>query len=319
LRIKLFAVVICLFILLTTISITSIMPTLGVTEQGEWITKYKVEDSQNNQLLMEVNFETGTNTTYSPILAGSELTVTFTVNVVVSGGGLRLTTNMLHSQIHSTFWSLVTVNYTALSSYNPNSAGVDFNGEGGTFDMIVYGRIANATVTTKPVPVTLVSLSSSGGDVLDQIRPLVVNAKVDVYQTLLTQKEDKLQSLIDGGVAAGYIEIYENVLKRAKAEAAAGQVDSAVALLHSLDVSNEPVSSTLEAIFLPALGGLAALAVVFVFLFMRARGKIRYVALVLEDQIKDLEGLTLRASKIDRTISSSLTTIEDRLKRLVGM
>jgi hypothetical protein len=319
LRIKLFAVAICLFILLTTISITSIMPTLGVTEQGEWITKYKVEDSQNNQLLMEVNFETGTNTTYSPILAGSELTVTFTVNVVVSGGGLRLTTNMLHSQIHSTFWSLVTVNYTALSSYNPNSAGVDFNGEGGTFDMIVYGRIANATVTTKPVPVTLVSLSSSGGDVLDQIRPLVVNAKVDVYQTLLTQKEDKLQSLIDGGVAAGYIEIYENVLKRAKAEAAAGQVDSAVALLHSLDVSNEPVSSTLEAIFLPALGGLAALAVVFVFLFMRARGKIRYVALVLEDQIKDLEGLTLRASKIDRTISSSLTTIEDRLKRLVGM
>jgi hypothetical protein len=318
-RVKLFAVAICLFILLTTISITSIKPTLGQLETGEWITKYKVEDSQTNQLLMEVNFETGVNNTYSPILAGSELTVTFTVNVVVSGGGLRLSTNMLHSSIHSTFWSLVTVNYTALGSYNPNAAAVDFNGEGGTFDMIVYGRISNSTVTTKPVPVTLVALSSSGGDILDQIRPMVVNAKVDVYQTLLLQKEDKLQSLKDGGVAAGYIEIYENVLKRAKAEAAAGQVESAVALLHSLDVSNEPVSSTLEAIFLPAIGGLAALAVVFVFLFMRARGKIRYVALVIEDQIKDLEGLTLRASKIDRTISSSLTTIEDRLKRLVGM
>jgi hypothetical protein len=71
--------------------------------------------------------------------------------------------------------------------------------------------------------------------------------------------------------------------------------------------------------FLPAIGILAAAAVAFVFLFMRARGKIKYVAMVLEDQIKDLEGLTLRASKIDRTISSSLTTIEDRLKRLVGM
>ena len=160
-RIKLFAVAICLFILLTTISITSIKPTLGVVETGEWITKYKVEDSQNNQLLMEVNFETGVNTTYSPILAGSELTVTFTVNVVVTGAGLRLTTNMLHSSIHSTYWNLVTVNYTALGGYNPNSAGVDFNGEGGTFEMIVYGRIANATVTTKPVPVTLVALSSS--------------------------------------------------------------------------------------------------------------------------------------------------------------
>ena len=61
-RIKLFAVAICLFILLTTISITSIKPTLGQLETGEWITKYKVEDSQNNQLLMEVNFETGVNT-----------------------------------------------------------------------------------------------------------------------------------------------------------------------------------------------------------------------------------------------------------------
>jgi hypothetical protein len=52
---------------------------------------------------------------------------------------------------------------------------------------------------------------------------------------------------------------------------------------------------------------------------MRNRGKVSYFRLVIEDQIKDLEGLTLRASKIDRTISSSLSSIEDRLKRLVGM
>jgi hypothetical protein len=52
---------------------------------------------------------------------------------------------------------------------------------------------------------------------------------------------------------------------------------------------------------------------------MRNRGKVGYFRLVIEDQIKDLEGLTLRASKIDRTISSNLASIEDRLKRLVGM
>jgi len=57
----------------------------------------------------------------------------------------------------------------------------------------------------------------------------------------------------------------------------------------------------------------------FAFLFMRNRGKVSYFKLVVEDQIKDLEGLTLRASKIDRTISSNLSSIEDRLKRLVGM
>jgi hypothetical protein len=52
---------------------------------------------------------------------------------------------------------------------------------------------------------------------------------------------------------------------------------------------------------------------------LRARGKNSYVQLVIEDQIKDLEGLTLRASRVDRTISSSLEGIKDRLKSLVGM
>jgi hypothetical protein len=49
------------------------------------------------------------------------------------------------------------------------------------------------------------------------------------------------------------------------------------------------------------------------------RGKASYFQLVVEDQIKDLEGLTLRISKIDRASSSSLESVKDRLKRLVGM
>jgi hypothetical protein len=312
-RTKLFTMAVCLFLLLMVVFIA---PTYGVGE-GEWITKYKVEDSKTGQLLMEVDFETGTNNTYSPILAGAELTVTFTVNVVVTGGDLRLSTSMLHSQVHDTFWSLITLNYT-FKNYNPNSAAVDFSAVKGTFEMICYGRIANYTVTNKPVPVTLVQLSSSGGDVLDQIKPNVVNARVDEYQKLLAQKEEKLQSLKDSGVAAGYVELFGNVIDQAKAEAAQGYVDSAIALLNALAVSSEPASSVMESLFLPIIGVLAALAVAFAFVFMRARGKVNYFLSVIEDQIKDLEGLTLRASKVDRTISSSLETIKDRLMRLVG-
>jgi hypothetical protein len=314
-RTKSFVIVTCLFLLLM-VMIVSVAPTYAV-EEGEWITKYKVEDSKTGQLLMEVDFETGVNNTYSPILAGAELTVTFTVNVIVTGGNLRLSTSMLHSQVHDTFWSLVTLNYT-FSSYNPNSAAVEFSAVKGTFEMICYGRIANYTVTNKPVPVTLVQLSSSGGDVLDQIRPNVVNAKVDEYQNLLETKEEKLQSLKDSGVAAGYVELFGNVIDQAKALAAQGYVDNAIALLNGLNVSNEPVSSFMESLFLPIIGVLAALAVAFAFVFMRARGKVNYFLSVIEDQIKDLEGLTLRASKVDRTISSSLEAIKDRLMRLVG-
>jgi hypothetical protein len=195
---------------------------------------------------------------------------------------------------------------------------VGFSAVKGSFEMICYGRIANYTVTNKPVPVTLVQLSSSGGDILDQIRPNVVNARVDEYQKLLAQKEDKLQSLKDSGVAAGYVQLFENVIDQAKAEAAQGYVDSATALLNALSVSNEPASSFMESLFIPIIGVLAAVAVAFGFMFMRARGKVTYFSSVIEDQIKDLEGLTLRTSKIDRTISSSLDSIKDRLMRLVG-
>jgi hypothetical protein len=139
------------------------------------------------------------------------------------------------------------------------------------------------------------------------------------YQSLLQAKEDKLQSLRDSGVSAGYVELFSNVIEQAKAEFAGGYVDNAVALLNSLDVSAEPASAVMESLFLPIIVIVAVVAAVLGFLFLRARGKIKYVLLILEDQIKDLEGLTLRASKIDRTIASSLDGIKDRLKSLVGM
>ena len=313
-RTKLLAMTACLFLLLT---IVSVAPTYAV-EEGEWITKYKVVEATTGQLLMEVNFETGVNSTYAPILEGAELEVTFTVNVIVTGGNLRLSTSMLHSKVHDTYWSLITVNYT-FSSYNPNSAAVEFTAVKGTFEMICYGKIRTYGATTVfPVPVSLVTLSTAGGDVVDQIKPNIVNAAVDEYQKLLEQKEEKLQSLKDSGVAAGYIELFENVIDQAKAEVAQGYVNNAIALLNGLNVSSEPVSSFMESLFIPILGVLAALVVAFLLVFMRARGKVNYFLSVIEDQIKDLEGLTLRASKVDRTISSSLESIKDRLMRLVG-
>jgi len=53
-------------------------------------------------------------------------------------------------------------------------------------------------------------------------------------------------------------------------------------------------------------------------MFMRAKGKVTYDRLVIEDQIKDLEGLTLRAAKIDKNLNVSLEGVKERLKSLVG-
>jgi len=236
--------------------------------------------------------------------------------VFTSGSGnLKLTTYMQKPD-GGQYWQLLPGDYDLGAGYTPNSATMEFNWEKGTFDMICYGK---ARLVTKATTVKLVQLSGETGDILDAIEAVVLTAGADEYQNLYEQKEDKLQSLIDSGVATGYLEIYENMLNQSQNLVNKGYVDEAIALLNAIPSSGEPIGSALEMIMLPAIGITAVAAVLLAFMFFRARGKNSYFRLVIEDQIRDLEGLTLRASRIDRTISSSLEGIKDRLKSLVGM
>jgi uncharacterized membrane protein YciS (DUF1049 family) len=324
LRMRLFAI--GLFMLLAAASLaTSITIAQGVGE-GDWITKYRIEDVETGQLIMERDFQTGTTSDFASIFEASELKVTFTVDVDISNPSaiLKITTSMSHSSIEDRYWQLLSPEYDLLN-YNPNQQTIQFNQVSGTLELSCYGRVPTGIVTDtidgivlhKPVPFSIISLTSPGGDVLDQIKPDVTDAKIDEYRNLLEQKEDKLESLKGSGVAPGYIEIFEGVVDQAETQADLGFVDQAIALLNLLAVSQEPVSSIMETLFLPIVGVLAVAVVAVGFVFLRTRGKIKYVTAVIEDQIKDLEGLTLRVSKIDRTISSRLESIRDRLKGLI--
>jgi hypothetical protein len=310
-----------LLLLLATVMIMSVSPPVKAVGEGQWITAYTIQDAATNATLVDFNINTGKNQTLSPVIPGAEIKVIFTINVFTTGAGnLKLTSGLQKSTTHtSSYWELISQDYDLGTAYNPNSANAEFKWTVGTFTMALYGRVPlSATDTAKLISV--VSLySAAGGAPIDQINVFATTAHLAEYQTLYNQQAEKLQSLQSGGVAQGYIEIYTNVLKASQAEAAKGNVDSAITLLNALNVSNEPVSSTVEALFLPIAGVLAAVAVIFVILFLRVRGKVSYFQLVVEDQIKDLEGLTLRAAKIDRTMSSSLESVKDRLKRLVGM
>ena len=320
LKIKLFAT---LFILILVASALTALtaPVHAISENGEWITQYRIEDNNSGQLLMEVNFATDTNITYAGIFGGAELKVTFTINIPFSQPSalFKLTTSMQHSSITDRYWELISQNYTLSNSYNPNQNTVLFTPLQGQLVMSCFGRIPTGTGSTKPAPFILVRLTDPSGTTLDQIRPAVISAEMDEFRVLLQQKEEKLQTLKDSGVAQGYINLYSNVLNQSQSIAAQGDSDSAIALLNSLPNSNEPVTSNWELLFFPAVGALAAIVIILALVFMRARGKLSYITLVVEDQIKDLEGLTLRTSKIDRTISSNLDSVKERLKNVVGM
>jgi len=308
-----------LLIILTTMIIMSFSPVKGVGE-GQWITTYTIEDS-SGQLLVQYNPTTNTTNILAPVLPGTDIKITFTINIVALGADtLRLSTALQKSTSHpSGFWDLQSTTYDMGTTYNPAAQSTSFKWTAGTFNMILYGKVPTST-TTVAQTVNVVSLyGGSGGAALDQITVQATSAGLANFNVLYSQQETKLKGFISSGVAQGYIDIFTNVLNASRTIANAGDVSDATALLNSLNTSNPPVTSSTETLFIPVIAALAVVAVIFVVLFLRVRGKVSYFQLVVEDQIKDLEGLTIRASKIDRAMSSSLESVKDRLKRLVGM
>ena len=305
--------------------VVSVIPVYCVGE-GEWIIKYRVEDLETGQVYMEHDFETGEIIDYSSLFDGSELNVTVTVNVpiTVSHVNLRIATNLEHSTIQDRYWQLHSQGYQ-FEDYNPNQQYLEFKQVKGTFTISCYGKVPKGITQTriggyilhKPIDLVTIKLNGPSGELLDQIENEVLDAEIDEYRNLLEKRDVKLETLKSTGVALGYVELFESVLDQAEVQAELGFVDEAISLLDLLAVSQEPVSSTVETLFLPVMGGLAIAVVAIGFLYIRARSKRSYVLAVIEDQIKDLEGLTLRVSKFDRTLSSRLDSMKERLKKLI--
>jgi hypothetical protein len=309
---------ICLLVLLTIVAFGFIATTQGAAGEGDWITKYRVEDPSTGEAMVEVNFETGTTQKIAPIFERAEVKVTITIDVDVTSPDtlLRLQTYLGPSAIEDVHWKRL--NEYSLHQYNPYEDTVKFYQSAGQLVIELYGTTPKTTV---PMEFTLVSLFGPTGQTLDHIKVDIVTVEMAEYQRAYIEKEQELQSLKDGGAHPGYIELYENILNQSQAEASQGIIDSALALLNTLSVSNVPVTATsyMEVLFFPAVGILAATTAIFGLMFIRGKGRLQYVLLVLEDQIRDLEGLTLRASRVDRTISTSLESVKDRLKSIVGM
>ena len=317
-RTKVLAV--CLLLVLIFVSVGFVATTKADVGEGDWFVSYTIENPNTGELLVDVDFEADEERILGSIFGGSELEITFTIDVGVTSPNtlLKLKTAMAHSNLEDTYWELISKEYE-LTAYNPNSQDVQFYQAQGELTMKLYGRVPQNIAQDIAVDYRVVTLYGPAGETLDLIEVRVVTAETSEYETLFLEKEDELRSLKESGVDPGYLELYENVLNESKIQADEGYVEAAIGMLNTLDVDDVPAYSTVEGLFLPVVGALVAIVVVFGIMFLRGRGRIQYVMMVLEDQIRDLEGLTLRASRVDRTISTSLESVKDRLKSVVGM
>jgi hypothetical protein len=303
-------------VLLTTVFLTTTQSVEAVGV-GQWITSYQITDKETGKLLAEFDSATDTNDTYAAVIPGADISITFTVDVLASGeGNLRLTSGLAKPS-SGAYWEFSSGDYDLGPNFSPNSASTQFNWVVGTFEITLNGKVPSTNSASKLIDA--VSLyGPSGGVALDKISIRATSADMDQFLTLYDQAEDQLRSYRNSGVDAGFCDAYENSLAVSEDVANNGDVASAIALLNGWKNAVPPASSVMQTLFLPLIGVVAALAAVFAILFFRARGKVGYFQLVVEDQIKDLEGLTLRVARIDRSLSSSLESVKDKLKKLVG-
>lgn len=315
-----------LVLLLTAIMVTSIAASTVKAQtatptpaSGGWITSYTIDDYNTGKLLASSSNGQTVQTIQSPS-PGEDLKVTFTVDVFTGGSGELSLGTSLQQLLQGQYWQLSSGStYSLGSEFSASANPADFTWTQGTFTMTVIGVVPTPSSGVQSAPVDLVTLYGPNGGTLAQIQVTAVGGAMATFLALYNQQNAELNHLISSGVNSGYTQLFTSVLNESKAVANAGDVTDATAMLNALNPSNAPPSSTMQALFIPLVAVVAVVAVVFAFMWFRVRGKVSYFQLVVEDQIKDLEGLTLRISRIDRQSSSTLESVKDRLKRLVGM
>lgn len=292
-----------------------------------WIEEYRLEHYSTNQRILEWNSGSGQLTQNAPVLAGNEYRLSFRINVrqTVDNAALelRLSESILKKSM-TVFWEIESVELPLTSEYNPTERIIKFNHTQGVYMLSIVGEIDRTLTSTgagvifhKPVDLTLITLIGPAQTLYDEITVNVIDNRIDDYRRLRSQKEAELAQYRQTSVDPAYVQLYEKFLNIAISEAELGLVENAINLMNNLQVEAPPVEtgpSWQEQYFLPAVGALAVLFILSAVLFMRTRSRLGFVSMLVEDQIREMEALQSRMSRVDRSLAQRLQEINDRLK-----
>jgi hypothetical protein len=299
-------------------------------DDTHWIEEYQIKDLTTGRLVLSRDVVEDTLIQNAPVFAGEEYNLTLKINVrqnipfaVLT---LSLSTNLYKPTVEDVFWDIHTLEMDLTEDYNPTERTIRFSQNQGVYYVSVFCLIKNditmpsssqGVTIHRPVDLKILRLIGPDETELDSITVNVIDSRIDDYNILLSQKEGELTDYRTSNVDPAYIELFEKFVELAKDEAQLGLVDSAIELLNTLKVEAPPVStgpSWMEQYFLPAVGGLTILSVLCVALFLKTRSRLGFVTMIVEDQIREMEALQTRASRIDRNLAQRLNEINERLK-----
>jgi hypothetical protein len=304
------------------ITASTLMVPVSVASPGQWITSYEVRDLRTRGLVEE-EFE------------GSEYNITLMINVTTASPAvLNLSIFLERPTVVDRYWETYG-NYPGInpSDSNPHLPYVTFRQDIGILNISAYGKIPKDITLTRYDEIVLhkvvenyqvIELNDSPSHTLDRITFNVIDGEIKDYQDLLSAKEMVVANMTNRNVVHQYVSLSENIIVKARNEASIGFVDKAKSLLNLMPTNTDGLPlehspSITETMFIPVAGGLSVLVILSAVLFARSRRRMGYILNVLEEQVKDLEGLVMKVSRVDKSISTRLETLRDRLRNLVGV
>jgi len=314
------------------IVLASLAVGVEAADEERWIVSYRVADLTSKQLVLEMDFEEESYIQNTQIFAGEEYNITIVLDIGLTAAyaELELQVDLLHADTIDRFWEIHTTELDLTEDYNPNTPTITFHQVKGKYAISVYGRVPSDLTLTdlgqrlvlhKPVNHTFIKLRGPDRSVLDEITLNVIDSEIDSYRLYLDRRKTDLQGFSQNSVDPAFTGLFSSLIALAEQQAEAGFVGTAQEMLESLEVEIAPVQTgptMFERYFLPAVGGLSLLVILLFFMLFRARGRIAFTSMVVEDQIRELEGLSMRASRTDRNLGAQLQEINEKLKEMEG-
>jgi hypothetical protein len=284
-----------------------------MAQSTNWSTVSSVKDITGN-----VTLSSG-----EPLLAGHTYNVTVNVAVPFTASSqFQVALNIFMNQSGSQFWYVLTPHYGGYnsSSFTGGQRIVSFSQ--------VSGQLVLATVFTVPQTLTIITSQGITFHYLQQNFTLVtvavgssrvgtvqMNVSDQAIQTYLTDYSQKSTLISSGQIDSAYSQIVNSELAQAQSLYNAGLVEQATSLLVTIDPAAFPAppNSSFVNYLLIGVVVAAVLAVVFLVLLLRSRGRSGFYDSIASEVQKELAALEVTAAQYDKALADRLKRLRERL------
>ncbi|MEM2211671.1 MAG: hypothetical protein QW372_01285 [Nitrososphaerales archaeon] len=288
------------------------LPSIMAQPAGPYITDWRIEDPNRIDV------------TNKTLIAGGTYTIYFKVVIRAAPPGVNLSLETPLVKVGDVYWRLYN-NYSGINTtkWQPGRSILIFKAVEGVADLSLIGKIPDNYTISKIAPsyelhfeksFPIVILRYVSGAELDRKEVRVTDKTIIQYSNLVMEKSKLVNTTItDPNFAA----LYNSIINLAKKYSSIGDVNRAIEILELLPKREGfPPPREDTSIYLYGIGGLGGIVVILAILLMRSRSYSSFILREVDEQVRQLDTLLIRLTRIDKSLAGEVNNIKEKLQKI---